>query len=169
VVNGVVYVGSHDQNLYAIDAMTGLKHWSFETGGLVVSSPVVVEDVVYFGSFDGNYYAVDAASGKELGRLTTGSILESFSVLAGDQIVFGARDGTVYGIDRVPSASEGAQFSTVIGTPAATPVAVMTPNSVLARSDEHDGTAATPAVARAELAAPSAAESCQPNWHSDKS
>ncbi len=32
VVNGVVFVGSRDHNLYALDARTGKKIWSYTTG-----------------------------------------------------------------------------------------------------------------------------------------
>ena len=33
VVNGVVYVGSWDHNVYALNASTGAKLWSYTTGG----------------------------------------------------------------------------------------------------------------------------------------
>ena len=32
VVDGTVYVGSQDSNLYALDAETGIERWSYETG-----------------------------------------------------------------------------------------------------------------------------------------
>src|SRR5579871_6060192 len=32
VVNGVVYVGSEDKNVYALDANTGTKLWNYTTG-----------------------------------------------------------------------------------------------------------------------------------------
>ena len=50
VANGVVYVGSDDNNVYALNATTGAKLWSYTTGGDVVSSPAVVNGVVYVGS-----------------------------------------------------------------------------------------------------------------------
>ena len=56
VVNGVVYVGSEDHSLYALDAHSGTKLWSFTTGGFVHSSPAVVNGVVYVGSHDGSLY-----------------------------------------------------------------------------------------------------------------
>ena len=52
VSNGVVYVGSYDKNLYAIDAMTGAEKWRFKTGNYVGSSPAVSNGVVYVGSDD---------------------------------------------------------------------------------------------------------------------
>ena len=60
VANGVVYVGSEDNNLYALDAKTGAKLWSYATGGPVDSSPAVANGVVYVGSDDNNVYALNA-------------------------------------------------------------------------------------------------------------
>jgi hypothetical protein len=58
--DGTVYVGSNDNNLYAIDAY-GNQKWAsaFITGGDVFSSPVVGSDgTVYVGSNDHKLYAV---------------------------------------------------------------------------------------------------------------
>jgi len=42
VANGVVYVGSQDGNVYALNASTGARLWGFTTGGSVFfSSPGV--------------------------------------------------------------------------------------------------------------------------------
>jgi len=49
----------------------GVK-WTFQTGGAVRSSPVVVDGVVYVGSCDGHVYAIDAKSGKEKWKYDTG-------------------------------------------------------------------------------------------------
>jgi outer membrane protein assembly factor BamB len=57
VASGVVYVGSYDGNLYALNAATGAKLWSYHTGNQVFASPTVVNGVVYVGSGDGNMYA----------------------------------------------------------------------------------------------------------------
>ena len=50
VANGVVYVGSNDGNVYALNASTGAMLWSYTTGGGVYSSPAVANGVVYVGS-----------------------------------------------------------------------------------------------------------------------
>jgi outer membrane protein assembly factor BamB len=57
VANGVVYVGSYDKNVYALNAKTGAKLWSYTTGGGVYTSPSVANGLVYVGSDDGNVYA----------------------------------------------------------------------------------------------------------------
>src|SRR5438105_3675813 len=57
VANGVVYIGSGDHKVYALNATTGAKLWSYTTGGEGGSSPAVVNGVVYIGSGGGNVYA----------------------------------------------------------------------------------------------------------------
>jgi outer membrane protein assembly factor BamB len=64
VAGGVVYAGSTDQNLYAIDQETGSLKWKFHTESWVTSSPAVDGGIVFFDSFDGSFYAVDALTGK---------------------------------------------------------------------------------------------------------
>ena len=72
VHDGVVYIGSEDGNLYAIDEKTGKTHWKFKTGGAVHSSAAVYKNMVYIGSFDGYYYAVDAKTGHLKWKFKTG-------------------------------------------------------------------------------------------------
>jgi outer membrane protein assembly factor BamB len=57
VADGVVYVGSNDNNVYALNATTGAKVWNYTTGGQV-SSPAVANGVVYVGGADNNVYAL---------------------------------------------------------------------------------------------------------------
>ena len=71
VANGVVYVGSGDDKLYAFDApgntnCSGMPRicsplWTAPTGAAVDSSPAVANGVVFVGSFDHHLYAFDAA------------------------------------------------------------------------------------------------------------
>src|SRR4051812_11967756 len=61
---GVIYVGSWDYNVYAVDAETGKQKWKFTTLGPVASTPAIANGTVYFGSYDGKFYAVDAETGK---------------------------------------------------------------------------------------------------------
>jgi eukaryotic-like serine/threonine-protein kinase len=70
--NKRVYFGSGDNNLYAVDAVSGKEAWRFPTGGAVYSSPAIANNTAYFLSFDGNFYAVNTTNGKELWHLSTG-------------------------------------------------------------------------------------------------
>jgi outer membrane protein assembly factor BamB len=62
VTDGVVYVGSSDDWVYALDATTGDVRWSFRTGNEIFSSPVVSGNIVYIGSEDGKLYALNTGS-----------------------------------------------------------------------------------------------------------
>jgi outer membrane protein assembly factor BamB len=64
IAAGVVYIGSNDGNLYAIDQNTGSQKWAFSTGARITSSPAIANGMVFFSSYDGNFFAVDAVSGQ---------------------------------------------------------------------------------------------------------
>ncbi len=57
VANGVVYIGSEDGNLYAFSAQSGMKLWSYATGGKIISSPIVLNGMIYVGSTNHYLYA----------------------------------------------------------------------------------------------------------------
>jgi len=44
--NGIVYIGSQDGNVYALNAVTWTKMWNYTTGDWVLSSPTVVNGIV---------------------------------------------------------------------------------------------------------------------------
>jgi outer membrane protein assembly factor BamB len=67
IANGVVYVGSNNNHIYAFDASSKMKCsgtpkvcsplWGAKTGGSVASSPAVANGMVYVGSDDHKLYA----------------------------------------------------------------------------------------------------------------
>lgn len=113
VAAGVVYFGSGDGNVYALDAGTGGLRWKFHTGNVVHASPAVANDTVYVGSWDSYFYALDAASGAQRWRFKTGEDpetsnqvgIQSSAVVAGGVVYFGCRDSHLYALD----AASGAQ------------------------------------------------------------
>ena len=72
VVDGVVYVGSDDYSVYALNAASGELLWSHATGDVIRSTPTVVDGRVFVGSNDNHVYALDAATGELLWRFDTG-------------------------------------------------------------------------------------------------
>ena len=105
-----IYVGSFDSSVYALDARTGAKRWSFNTSDHVYSSPAITEDAggrtkaVYIASADGSVYALSPA-GRLLWRYDTGDAIRSSPVLGsarkgGGHILYvGSSDGSLYAID----------------------------------------------------------------------
>jgi outer membrane protein assembly factor BamB len=70
VANGVVYFGSDDGHLYAVDAQTGQEKWRFKTEDDVRSSPAIANGVAYVVSYDGNLYAVNIQTGQQVWKFT---------------------------------------------------------------------------------------------------
>jgi len=97
-VDGTVYIGSDDGNLYAVDAATGDEQWAFDTGDAVYSSPTVADGTVYVGS-DVYLYAVDAASGDERWAFETGDSGSSSPAVADGTVYVGSRDNNLYAVD----------------------------------------------------------------------
>jgi outer membrane protein assembly factor BamB len=99
VANGVVYVGSGDGNLYAIDAVTGTEKWRFKTGDIIFSSPAVSNGIVYVGSNDNNLYAIDAVTGKEKWRFITATTVYSSPVVMDGIVYIGSGDNNIHALD----------------------------------------------------------------------
>ena len=58
--NQIIYIGSCDTYLYALDSETGQLIWKFKTDGKIVASPVISHDgTIYMGSLDHHLYAVN--------------------------------------------------------------------------------------------------------------
>ncbi len=68
IADDVLYIGSNDGFVYALDAATGTERWRFETGGRITGAASVADGSVYAGSADGYVYAIDAASGSQQWR-----------------------------------------------------------------------------------------------------
>ncbi|MFL6029447.1 MAG: PQQ-binding-like beta-propeller repeat protein [Gaiellaceae bacterium] len=120
VDKGVVFFGSQNQDVYAVDATNGTERWHFETGKIVFSSPAVTDGVVYVGSHDNNVYALNESSGKERWRAATQGSVESSPAVNGRLVYVGSDDGKVYAFDRT-SGFERWRFETgqpVISSPA---------------------------------------------------
>ena len=101
VVDGVVYVGSFDHNVYALDAETGSAVWAspFPTGGVIYGSPTVANGVVYIGSGNNEFYAIDAQTGQQLWTCSVGGAIKNSPAIVGDVVYFASDDGKVYARD----------------------------------------------------------------------
>ena len=62
--NGLVFVGSSDANVYAVDLENGRQAWKYHTEDAVEASPCVIEETVFIGSSDDFLYALDAKTGQ---------------------------------------------------------------------------------------------------------
>ncbi|MCY3783557.1 MAG: PQQ-binding-like beta-propeller repeat protein [Chloroflexi bacterium] len=105
VSGGVLYAGSDDAHVYALDTGTGELRWSFATGGAVRSSPTVADGVVYAGSDDAHLYALDAGTGELRWKFDTGDPVKSRPTVSGGMVFLSARDQGVHKLHAVNAAS----------------------------------------------------------------
>ncbi len=61
--NGIIYIGSGDKHLYAIDQNLGKKIWSYESDGAIYSDVEVENDAIFFGNNQGSLYSLNRHSG----------------------------------------------------------------------------------------------------------
>jgi outer membrane protein assembly factor BamB len=107
VVQGAVYFGSGDGNLYALDAATGDLKWKFKTGDVIHASPAYADGVLFVGSWDSYFYAVDAATGKEKWKFHGGEDplihnqvgFQSSAAVVNGVVYVGCRDAHLYALD----------------------------------------------------------------------
>ena len=107
-----VFFGADNGKLYKVNAGTGALVWSFQAGGAIRSSPIVVtndfdglglpagEDYVYFGCDDGKIYAVNGNTGQlRTGwPVATGGPVRADPVFDSDAntVSVGSNDGRLY-------------------------------------------------------------------------
>ena len=123
IAGGLVFIGSLDGSLYAIDQETGQQKWKTDPTDSIASSPAVAGGIVYYLSYDRALYAVAADTGAAKWLFATGGerkfeakglhglmpadqnipdpmdvFLSSPAVFNG-RVYFGSSDGHVYAVD----------------------------------------------------------------------
>ncbi len=99
IAGKVVYIGSYDYNLYALDSATGKMLWKYPTKGGVVSTPFIWRRMIFFGSEDGNLYALDLSSGRIIWTFATSGKIRSSPKVYGETLFFGSDDANFYALD----------------------------------------------------------------------
>ncbi len=107
VGGGLVYFGSGNGRVYALDLKTGRERWNFRVGEVVHGSPALAHGNLYFGGWDGVLHCVDAATGAAKWQFQTGLDpaihnqvgLQGAPVVVDEVVYFGCRDANVYALD----------------------------------------------------------------------
>jgi outer membrane protein assembly factor BamB len=99
VVDGVVYAGSTNGSVYAVDLAKGKQRWQFPTSSRFTASAAVRGGRVYIGDNDGTFYCLDATSGKKLWEFATDGEIDSSANFHGEHVLFGSQDALLYCLD----------------------------------------------------------------------
>lgn len=82
----MLYFGSSDGNLYALDIRTGYMSWVFRTGGAINSVPTADRKSLFIGSSDGKIYCLDRKTGELSWSFATKAAVNSTIVLVEDKV-----------------------------------------------------------------------------------
>jgi outer membrane protein assembly factor BamB/tRNA A-37 threonylcarbamoyl transferase component Bud32 len=100
---GMLYAGSYDHNLYALNADTGEFLWKYATEGGIVSKPSIYEGNVYFGSEDKRLHVVYSRTGKLVWTYYTEGPVRSSPFLAEGHVFIGSDDGYIHAVNAMTS------------------------------------------------------------------
>ena len=94
----MLYAGSSDGALYAVDARTGEIKWRFVTEDAVLTAPVAQDTLLFFAG-GGAFYAAGRTAGQLVWKFDGCGTVECKPCIAGDRIIFGSWDGKVRALD----------------------------------------------------------------------
>lgn len=96
----VVYFGSWDNNLYALNTESGAQDWIFQTGSLIFSSPAVADDgTIFVGGADGLVYAISADGALQWSSFLGGELDSSIAISPSGHLYVGTTEGFIYALD----------------------------------------------------------------------
>jgi outer membrane protein assembly factor BamB/tRNA A-37 threonylcarbamoyl transferase component Bud32 len=99
IFQGALYVGSYDNNLYALNAADGKFQWKYPTDGGVVSRPAIVDGNIYFGSEDRRLHVVSIRSGKVVWTYYTNGPIRSSPRITEGHVFIGSDDTNLHAVN----------------------------------------------------------------------
>ena len=103
---GVVYAGSLDGNIYALDLNSGQPVWEepFAAEKPIRAAPILLEGILVVADRSGNLYGLDPATGDRRWsapsgpRNVEGDVL-GHPILLADRVLVSTRDGDLFQVD----------------------------------------------------------------------
>jgi len=109
---GMVFVGSTDNNLYAVNIATKRQAWSYQLAS-VSAAPEVVGDVVCVSDSGGHFYALQVANGKRAWDVDAGvsAIYKRTWAVDGKNVILATDEASAQAYDAA-TGTKGINFST---------------------------------------------------------
>ncbi|MGL6075859.1 MAG: PQQ-binding-like beta-propeller repeat protein [Fimbriiglobus sp.] len=99
VVGDVVYVGSMDKHLYAVDLKSGQEKWKIKLGSLK-AGPAFKNGRIVVGDLEGKVHCVDTA-GQKVWTFDTLGEIHGAANFVGEDVLIGSHDSSLYRIDKL--------------------------------------------------------------------
>ena len=99
VASGMVYSGTGDGRVLAINHQTGRLVWEYQASGPIYSSPAVAGNVVYVGLQDGEMLAISKDNGNLIWIFHAKGAIFSSPLIRNGYLYVASNEGFVYSID----------------------------------------------------------------------
>ena len=96
IANGVLYIGSTDGKLYALDAKQWGIKWVFDAGDAIRYAATVLGDRVYFNARNNRVYALDTKTGEKLWEFKSKNWMDAPLVVADNKVYVGVFPSKIY-------------------------------------------------------------------------
>ncbi len=96
IAHGILYIGSTDGKLYALDAKAWGIKWVFDAGEAIRYSATVFGDRVYFSARNNKVYALDARTGEKLWEFKSKNWMDAPPIVADNTVYVGAFPSKIY-------------------------------------------------------------------------
>lgn len=101
IVDGIVYFGSMDHYIYALDCRTGKLVWKFKTEGYMdCNSAESYGERIYMGTHAGYLYSLDSKKGKLIWKFKAADAVTAKPLFYEGKLFFSCLDGNVYCLDK---------------------------------------------------------------------
>jgi outer membrane protein assembly factor BamB/tRNA A-37 threonylcarbamoyl transferase component Bud32 len=96
---GIIYVGSYDNNLYALNQANGQFLWKFPASNSIASTPAIFDEDVFITSADHHLYSINKKTGEMNWRHKTNGPIYSSPSVRYDHVFFGSDDAHCYALN----------------------------------------------------------------------
>ncbi|MDX1926261.1 MAG: PQQ-binding-like beta-propeller repeat protein [Pirellulaceae bacterium] len=98
IVDGRVYLGDTDGEVYCLDLVTGKTVWEFESDGSFVASPAYRDGILVVGDTDGRVLSLSVSDGKPIWEFKAEGPIRAGANFSGDLVLVCGVDGALYAL-----------------------------------------------------------------------
>lgn len=99
LADDLVFIGSEDKRVYAVDKYDGHLEWSLKLDDVVATSPSVSGLTLVVGTEAGTLYGIHRTEGEELWQAELGSAVSTAASVSSNTAMVGTYGGRLYGVD----------------------------------------------------------------------